>query len=125
MNRAHCSAYFKYLPTFWACGPWSSLFDDRFARSVSHLLKAFETFQAQGIEFVYFSEQLDTSTPAGKLIFTVLGTVAELKRSLIVSWTPKRASEKENLGRPLLSGPAKDHHAARRGALPGRRLLSG
>jgi DNA invertase Pin-like site-specific DNA recombinase len=37
---------------------------DRFARSVSHLLRALETFKAQGIEFVSFSEQLDTSTPA-------------------------------------------------------------
>src|SRR5246127_1575022 len=56
---------------------------DRFARSVSHLLRALETFKAQGIEFVSFSEQLDTSTPAGKLVFTVLGAVAELERSLI------------------------------------------
>jgi DNA invertase Pin-like site-specific DNA recombinase len=37
-----------------------------------------------GIEFVSFSEQLDTSTPAGKLVFTVLGAVAELERSLII-----------------------------------------
>ena len=57
---------------------------DRFARSVSHLLRALETFKAQGIEFVSFSEQLDASTPAGKLVFTVLGAVAELERSLIV-----------------------------------------
>lgn len=56
---------------------------DRFARSVSHLLRALETFRALGIEFVSFSEQLDTSTPAGKLVFTVLGAVAELERSLI------------------------------------------
>src|SRR5262244_301847 len=57
---------------------------DRFARSVSHLLRALETFRAQGIEFVSFSEQLDTSTPAGKLVFIVLGAVAELERGLIV-----------------------------------------
>ncbi len=56
---------------------------DRFARSVSHLLRALETFKALGIEFVSFSEQLDTSTPAGKMVFTVLGAVAELERSLI------------------------------------------
>jgi DNA invertase Pin-like site-specific DNA recombinase len=48
------------------------------------LVRALETFKAQGIEFVTFSEQLDTSTPAGKLVFTVLGAVAELERSLIV-----------------------------------------
>jgi DNA invertase Pin-like site-specific DNA recombinase len=56
---------------------------DRFARSVSHLLRALETFQALGIEFVSLSEQMDTSTPSGKMIFTVLGAVAELERSLI------------------------------------------
>ncbi len=56
---------------------------DRFARSVSHLLRALETFKALGIEFVSLSEQVDTSTPTGKMIFTVLGAVAELERSLI------------------------------------------
>jgi DNA invertase Pin-like site-specific DNA recombinase len=57
---------------------------DRFARSVSHLLRALETFKALGIDFVSFSEQMDTSTPAGRMVFTVLGAVAELERSLIV-----------------------------------------
>src|SRR6202521_2237035 len=57
---------------------------DRFARSVSHLLRALETFKSLSIEFVSLSEQLDTSTPTGKMVFTVLGAVAELERSLIV-----------------------------------------
>jgi DNA invertase Pin-like site-specific DNA recombinase len=57
---------------------------DRFARSVSHLLRALETFKALGIEFISLSEQVDTSTPTGKMVFTVLGAVAELERSLIV-----------------------------------------
>jgi len=56
---------------------------DRFARSVSHLLRALETFQSLGISFVSLSESIDTSTPAGKMTFTVLGAVAELERSLI------------------------------------------
>jgi DNA invertase Pin-like site-specific DNA recombinase len=57
---------------------------DRFARSVSHLLRALEQFQALGIDFISLSENVDTSTPTGKMIFTVLGAVAELERSLIV-----------------------------------------
>src|SRR6202163_479031 len=57
---------------------------DRFARSVSHLLRALETFNALGVQFVSLSEQVDTSTPMGKMVFTVLGAVAELERSLIV-----------------------------------------
>jgi len=57
---------------------------DRFARSVSHLLRALETFPALRVHFISLSESLDTSTPAGKMVFTVLGAVAELERSLIV-----------------------------------------
>jgi DNA invertase Pin-like site-specific DNA recombinase len=56
---------------------------DRFARSVSHLLRSLETFSALGIEFISLSEQLDTSTPTGKMVFTILGSVAELEKSLI------------------------------------------
>jgi DNA invertase Pin-like site-specific DNA recombinase len=56
---------------------------DRFARSVTHLLRALEAFNSLGIAFVSLSEQIDTSTPAGKMVFTVLGAVAELERSLI------------------------------------------
>jgi DNA invertase Pin-like site-specific DNA recombinase len=56
---------------------------DRFARSVSHLLMAIDTFRVLGIEFVSLSESLDTATPAGRMVFTVLGAVAELERSLI------------------------------------------
>jgi DNA invertase Pin-like site-specific DNA recombinase len=80
---------------------------DRFARSVSHLLRALETFRAQGIEFVSFSEQLDTSTPAGKMVFTVLGAVAELERGLIVERVKaglRNAKAKgKRLGRPKVS----------------------
>jgi DNA invertase Pin-like site-specific DNA recombinase len=56
---------------------------DRMARSVSHLLRVLDTFRALGIEFVSLSESLDTATPAGRMVFTVLGAVAELERSLI------------------------------------------
>jgi DNA invertase Pin-like site-specific DNA recombinase len=43
----------------------------------------FDRFNALGIGFVSLSESLDTSTPSGKMVFTVLGAVAELERSLI------------------------------------------
>jgi DNA invertase Pin-like site-specific DNA recombinase len=56
---------------------------DRFARSVAHLLRALDTFKVLGVEFVSLSESLDTATPAGRMVFTVLGAVAELERSLI------------------------------------------
>src|SRR5215475_4095841 len=56
---------------------------DRFARSVSHLLRALEEFGHVGVDFISVSESIDTSTPMGKMIFTVLGAVAELERNLI------------------------------------------
>jgi len=56
---------------------------DRFARSTSHLLRALEEFSALGIDFVSITEAIDTSTPAGKMVFTILGAVAELERSII------------------------------------------
>ena len=56
---------------------------DRFARSVSHLLRALETFRGLGIMFISLTERVDTSSPMGKMIFTVLGSVGELERSLV------------------------------------------
>ena len=54
---------------------------DRFAWSVSHLLRALETFKALGIEVVSLPEQIDTSTPMGKWCSQILGSVAEMERS--------------------------------------------
>src|SRR6202171_3976796 len=80
---------------------------DRFARSVSHLLRALENLRALGIEFVSLSEQIDTSTPTGKMIFTVLGAVAELERSLIAervrAGLRNARAKGKRLGRPRVS----------------------
>lgn len=80
---------------------------DRFARSVSHLLRALETFKALGIDFISYSEQMDTSTPAGKMVFTVLGAVAELERSLIAervrAGLRNARAKGKRLGRPRVS----------------------
>jgi len=77
---------------------------DRFARSVSHLLRALETFNSLGVQFVSLSEQVDTSTPTGKMVFTVLGAVAELERNLIIervrAGLRHARSKGKTLGRP-------------------------
>jgi DNA invertase Pin-like site-specific DNA recombinase len=84
---------------------------DRFARSVSHLLRALEAFKALGIEFVSLSESIDTSTPYGKMTFTVLAAVAELERSLIVervrAGIRNARAKGKTLGRPKLVMDAK------------------
>ena len=80
---------------------------DRFARSVSHLLRALETFNALGIAFVSLSEQMDTTTPTGKMVFTVLGAVAELERSLIAervrAGLRNARAKGKTLGRPRMA----------------------
>ena len=77
---------------------------DRFARSTRHLVLALEEFQALGVDFISLSESVDTSTPMGKMVFTVIGAVAELERSLIrerVVMGLKRARKAgKRLGRP-------------------------
>ena len=94
---------------------------DRFARSVSHLLRALETFKALGIDFVSLSEQVDTSTPTGKMVFTVLGAGAELERSLIAervrAGIRNARAKGKRLGRPRV-----EVDAARIVALRGRGL---
>jgi len=68
------------------------------------LLRALEEFNHLGIDFVSLSESIETSTPMGKMIFTVLGAVAELERNLIkerVHMGIRRAQKQgKRLGRP-------------------------
>jgi len=46
---------------------------DRFARSIEQLVTALAEFRALGIDFVSCQEALDTSTPMGKAMFTIIG----------------------------------------------------
>jgi DNA invertase Pin-like site-specific DNA recombinase len=99
---------------------------DRFARSVSHLLRALETFRALGIEFVSLSEQVDTTTPTGKMILIVLGAVAELERSLIAervrAGLRNARAKGKRLGRPTKQINAVQIAALRAERVPWRRV---
>jgi DNA invertase Pin-like site-specific DNA recombinase len=74
---------------------------DRFARSVSHLLRALDEFSHLGVDFISLSESIDTSTPVGKMIFTVLGAVAELERNLIKERVQMGISRARKQGKAL------------------------
>jgi DNA invertase Pin-like site-specific DNA recombinase len=57
---------------------------DRFARSVRHLVTALDEFKALGVDFVSYSESIDTSTPLGRAMFSIVAALGELERSIVV-----------------------------------------
>jgi DNA invertase Pin-like site-specific DNA recombinase len=56
---------------------------DRFGRSLKHLVNALAEFEALGITFASLKDNLDLSTPSGRLMFQIIGAMAEFERSLI------------------------------------------
>jgi len=77
---------------------------DRFARSTKHLILALEEFKNLGIDFVSYQENIDTSSPLGSAIFTIISAVAQLERDIIAERVKaglRRARENgKKLGRP-------------------------
>ncbi len=77
---------------------------DRFARSTRHLLSALEEFDHLGVCFVSVQDQVDTSSPIGRVMFTIIGAMAELESALISERVTAgmRAAEARgrHLGRP-------------------------
>ncbi len=80
---------------------------DRFARSTKHLILALEEFKNLGIDFVSYQENIDTSSPLGSAIFTIISAVAQLERDIIAERVKaglRRAKENgKKLGRPKVS----------------------
>jgi DNA invertase Pin-like site-specific DNA recombinase len=56
---------------------------DRFARSTKHLLLALEEFRSLGIQFISYQGNIDTTSPLGQALFTIVSAVAQLERDLI------------------------------------------
>jgi DNA invertase Pin-like site-specific DNA recombinase len=78
---------------------------DRFARSTTHLLTALEEFRTIGVEFLSLREQIDTSTPMGKAMFTIVAAVAALERDIIAervrAGVARAKANGVHCGRPL------------------------
>jgi len=79
---------------------------DRFARSLKQLMSGLEMCRAFGIDFVSVTEAVDTSLPAGELVFQMIGAVAQFERSLIAervkSGLANARANGKVLGRPPL-----------------------
>jgi DNA invertase Pin-like site-specific DNA recombinase len=56
---------------------------DRFARSTRHLVTALEEFRSLGVDFVSHQEALDTSTPMGAAMFTIISAMAQLEVDIL------------------------------------------
>ena len=79
---------------------------DRFARSLNALISGLELCRSVGIDFVSVTEAVDTSLPAGELVFQMIGAVAQFERSLIAervkSGLANARANGKALGRPPL-----------------------
>jgi len=79
---------------------------DRFARSLKNLIAGLELCRALGIDFVSVTEAVDTSLPAGEMLFQMIGAVAQFERSLIAervkSGLANARANGKILGRPPL-----------------------
>jgi len=56
---------------------------DRFGRSLRHLVNALAELEALGLTFISLRDNLDLSTPSGRLMFQIIGAMAEFERALI------------------------------------------
>jgi DNA invertase Pin-like site-specific DNA recombinase len=99
---------------------------DRFGRSLRHLVNALAEFESLGIAFVSLSDNLDLSIASGRLMFNIIGAMAEFERELIrerVKAGMKNAKAKgARIGRPRVAGDAARIAALRASGLPWRTI---
>ena len=76
---------------------------DRLGRSLQHLLTIVHEWNLKGIDFVCTTQNIDTTTPSGELVFHILGAIAQFERTLISERTKegmKQALKDGRVGRP-------------------------
>ncbi len=101
---------------------------DRFARSTRHLILALEEFRNLGIDFVSYQENIDTSSPLGSAIFTIISAVAQLERDIIAERVKaglrKAVENGKKLGRPRASVDSEKIHWLRSPGLSHRAIAA-
>lgn len=81
---------------------------DRFGRSLRHLVNSLAEFEAVGVDFVSLRDNLDLSTPSGRLMFQIIGAMAEFERALIQERVRAGMRNARAKGK-LIGRPAKTH----------------
>lgn len=88
---------------------------DRLGRSLKHLIELSEEFQRRGVALVVLDQGIDTSTPAGRLFFHMIGAVAEFEAAMLSERTQDGLAAAKARGRtggrkPKM-GPGQAEHA--------------
>lgn len=80
---------------------------DRFARSTQALVNALNEFRSLGIDFISYQENIDTTTPQGELIFSIMASLAQFESALISqrvkAGMARAKSQGKRISRPPLS----------------------
>lgn len=74
---------------------------DRFARSLKHLIESLHEFSSLGIDFVSYTEGVDTITPSGQLLFHIVGAVAQFERDLIAERVRAGMAHARSMGKTI------------------------
>jgi len=88
---------------------------DRLGRSLRHLLEISETLRERGVVLRSLTEHIDTATAAGKMLYAVLGAVAQFERDVLrertVAGMCAAKNRGEHVGRPLALKPSQVREA--------------
>ncbi|MFK7933851.1 MAG: recombinase family protein [Saprospiraceae bacterium] len=80
---------------------------DRFARSTRALVNALTEFKSLGVDFISYQENIDTTTPQGELIFSIMASLAQFESALIServkAGMARAKAEGKQVSRPKLS----------------------
>jgi len=86
---------------------------DRFARSTQALVNALNEFRSLGVDFISYQENIDTTTPQGELIFSIMASLAQFESALISqrvkAGMARAKSQGKRVSRPPLSDMKQKH----------------
>jgi len=78
---------------------------DRFARSTQALVQALNEFHRLGVDFISYQENIDTTTPQGEMIFTVLASLAQFESALISARVKAGMARAKTQGKQISRAP--------------------
>lgn len=90
---------------------------DRFARSTQALVHALNEFHRLGVDFISYQENIDTTTPQGELIFTVMASLAQFESALISERVNAGMARAKAQGKRISRAPIAEEIQARMAAL--------